>query len=257
MGLLDFLKLPESKNIQNLDAPETTLLHRRIIQSKPFLKNLYLDFYMSFSREVPYLSEKKCVELGSGGGFLKEVFPSVITSDVLPLPGVDLCFSGLNMPFENESVDAFFMIDVFHHVPDSELFLKEMSRCLKRGGTIIMIEPANTWWGRFIYQNFHHEPFDPKGDWMLTGDGPLSCANGALPWIVFQRDRIRFKQTFPHLSLVTMTPHTPIRYLVSGGLTLRQLLPTFSYGFICTIEWCLSVLTSILGMFYAIRIDKN
>lgn len=257
MGLLSFLKLPEAKSIHDLDAPETTLLHRRIIQSKPFLKKLYLDFYDSFLRNVPDLSRKKCIELGSGGGFLKSVFPSVTTSDVLPLEGVDLCFSGLDMPFANESIDAFFMIDVFHHVPDSELFLKEMNRCLKRGGVIIMIEPANTWWGRFIYQNFHHEPFDPQGGWVLLGDGPLTCANGALPWIVFQRDQKRFEQLFPFLKLIKLTPHTPISYLLSGGLTLRQLLPNFLYPLIRFFEFLLSPLSHLLGMFYEIKLIKT
>ena len=193
MGAQDFLRLPDTKNIQDLDAPETTLLHRKIIQSKPFLKKLYLDFYSFFLNEVPDLSQKKCVELGSGGGFLKEIYPTVTTSDILELEDVDLCFSGLEMPFESASIDAFFMIDVFHHVPDSEKFLQELSRCLKPGGKIVMIEPANTLWGRFIYQNFHHEPFEPAAGWKLDGTGPLSCANGALPYIVFKRDRQRFE----------------------------------------------------------------
>ena len=256
MGLLDNFKHPELKNIQNLDAPETTLLHRRIIQSKPFLKKTYLDFYHALLREVPDASQKKCVELGSGGGFLKDVFPFVTTSDVIPLQGIDLCFSGLDMPFVDESVDVFFMMDVFHHVSDSELFLREINRCLKPGGLILMVEPANTLWGRFIYQNFHHELFDPTGDWKIKESGALSAANGALPWIVFKRDRQRFQRTFPGLKLTKIVPHAPLRYLVSGGFTLRQLLPNFFYGLICGVEWFLSPLHFLLGMFYTIRIDK-
>jgi SAM-dependent methyltransferase len=257
MGLLDLLKLPETKNLQDLDAPETTLRHRQIIRSKSFLKRLYLDFYANFSKEVPGLASKTCVELGSGGGFLKEVFPSVITSDVLPLPGVvDRCFSGLEMPFADRSVDAFLMVDVFHHVPDSALFLREMDRCLKPGGQIVMIEPANTLWGRWIYQNFHHEPFDPSAGWTLPSGGPLSSANGALPWIVFKRDFLRFQREFPGLRVKSISYHAPFRYLVSGGLSLRQLLPGWMYPPVKGFEWLLSPLQAQLGLFMLVSLQK-
>lgn len=257
MGLLDLLKLPEEQGSPDLDSPEATLRHRQIIRSKPFLKRLYLDFYANFSREVPGLAAKTCVELGSGGGFLREVLPSVMTSDVLPLPGVDRCFSGLRMPFADRSVDAFFMVDVFHHVPDSAAFLSEMSRCLKPGGKIVMVEPANTWWGRFIYQNFHHEPFDPKADWALPPGGPLSTANGALPWIVFKRDLPRFQKNFPDLRVQSISYHAPFRYLISGGLSLRQMLPGFLYQPVKWLEYFLSPLSAWLGLFMLVSIKKN
>src|SRR4051812_26030622 len=131
MPLLDFLKLPEAKNILDLDAPEATLLHREIIQKKPFLKKIYLDFYGIFKKSFPQINSQSCVELGSGGGFIKEIFPNITTSDILPLPDLDKIFSALDMPFPDQSVDAFFMIDVFHHVPDSHRFLRELIRCLK------------------------------------------------------------------------------------------------------------------------------
>ena len=40
-----------------------------------------------------YLPDKSILELGSGGGFLKEMYPAIITSDVLQLPSVDKVFS--------------------------------------------------------------------------------------------------------------------------------------------------------------------
>ncbi len=256
MGFIDFLRLPEAASIQNLDAPEATLLHRKVIRSKAFLRSLYADFYNMMAAEVADFKLKTCVELGSGGGFFKDVMPSVITSDVLPLPDVDLCFSGLSLPFSDASVDAFFMMDVFHHVPDSMAFLKEMDRCLKPGGQIVMIEPANTWWGRLIYQNFHHEPFDPSGDWTLPPGGPLSTANGALPWIVFKRDSELYRNEFPHVEIRKITYLAPFRYLISGGLTLRQLLPGFMYQPVKWVESLLAPLRGWLGLFMLISLKK-
>ena len=219
MGALDFLHLPEAKAIKNLDLPESTILHRAIIQKKPFLKNLYLDFYAAFHELIPNLSQITCVELGSGGGFIKDIFPTVITSDILNLPHIDQCFSGMAMPFKNKSIDAFIMIDVFHHIPNVFQFLQELARCLKPGGKAVMIEPANTCWSRFIFQNFHHEPFLPDAPWELPSSGPLSAANGALPYIVFKRDRAKFEKEFPGLKLEVFKSHTPFRYLISGGVS--------------------------------------
>jgi len=256
MEILERLKLPEAKNIQDLDAPEVVLLHRSIIKKKPFLRKLYTDFYRMFALEVPDLAKKVCVELGSGGGFIKEILPSVQTSDILPAPDMDHCFSALKMPFPDLSVDAFLMIDVFHHVADSAAFLKEMNRCLKPGGQVVMIEPANTLWGRFIYQNFHHEPFDPSAGWTLPVGGPLSTANGALPWIVFKRDAARFRSEFPDLKVKSISYHEPFRYLLSGGLTLRQLLPGFMYQPVKYVEVLLSPFQACLGLFMQVSLKK-
>lgn len=257
MKITEWLKLPEAKNIRNLDDVETTLLHAKIIQDKPFLRKLYADFYNIFKESIPESSRNGLfVELGSGGGFIKKVIPNAVTSDVLDLPNVDKHFSALDMPFGNNSVDAYFMIDVLHHINDATAFFKEMDRTLKAGGKIIMIEPANTSWGRFIYQNFHHETFDPSGGWGFEKTGPLSSANGAIPWIIFYRDRKQFEQQFPMLKITVLKPHTPFRYLISGGVSMRQLLPSFLYGAVKGLEIILSPFNKYIGMFLTIEINK-
>jgi SAM-dependent methyltransferase len=163
------------------------------------------------------------------------------------------------MPFERASVDAFFMFDVLHHITDPRAFFREALRCLKIGGRIVMIEPANTLWSRFIYKNFHHELFDTQAKWemdSLQETGPLSHGNGALPWIIFSRDRRVFENEFPSLRIVRMRNHTPLRYLLSGGLTLRQLVPSFTYPAVKAIEYALSPVNNLLGMFQTIELEK-
>ena len=257
MSFLNFLRLPESKSIHDLDDPTTTLLHGEIIKKKPFLVRIYKNFYNIFKKALEPFPEKKIIiELGSGAGFIKEVIPEVKTSDILPLPHLDYVFSGMEMPFGPESVDAFIMTDVLHHIPDSRVFFKEMDRRLKVGGKIIMIEPANTLWGRFIYQNFHHEPFDPNGKWGFVSSGPLSSANGAIPWIIFCRDRLLFETEFPQFNIERVTFHTPFRYLLSGGLSFRQLLPSFMYSPLMILEMILKPLHPWIGMFMTIELKK-
>lgn len=253
--MIGFLRLKEVDNY-GLDDPRRTELHKQIILGKPFLKKLYTLWYNQLAAFIPANAEK-VVELGSGGGFLKDVVGNVITSDVLPLEGNDMVVDGLNMPFANDEVDAFIMVDVFHHVPDSKRFLEEMNRCLKPGGRIIMSEPCNSAWGRFIYTRFHHETFNPEGDWTIPGTGPMSDANGALPYIVFERDKDVFTRHFPELQILVNQKHTPLRYLLSGGVSMKSLVPSFSFGFFTFAEKILSPFSGWFSMFQRIVIEKK
>jgi SAM-dependent methyltransferase len=259
MSLLDRLTLPEAREIEDLDDASATVLHAEIIQQKGFLKKLYCDFYRRLKECIDDTVHdgSKIIELGSGGGFIKDVIPNAVTSEVLQIPSVDLVFSATEMPFEDASVDAIVMIDVLHHIPDVKAFFREAVRCLKPGGRVAMIEPANTVWGRFIYQNFHHEAFDPKAEWTFESQGPLSTANGALPWIVFHRDEAVFAQEFGELEIIERQFHTPLRYLISGGFTLRQLAPGWSYCLIQGLELLLLPFNRWIGMFETIVVEKS
>ncbi len=258
MSLRTWLQLPESRRVENLDDPATTALHRAIIMRKPFLKRVYIEFYQRLASAFPDGTQgKTIVELGSGGGFISEVLPGVITSDIIPLPWVQRCFSALDMPFGDTTLDGIFMINVFHHIPDVTRFCREAMRVLKPGGCLAMIEPANTPWARMIYQRCHHEPFDPSRGWAFESSGPLSGANGALPWIVFVRDRARFGAEFPALHVARVECHTPFRYLLSGGVSMRQLVPDWSFRPLTVCERVAGPLNNLLGMFMTIHVRKN
>jgi len=240
----------------DLDSPERTIAHQKIIKEKYFLRKLYEEWYTVFTSSISALPSGKMIELGSGGGFLKEFIPSVLCTDILELPSNDLTFSALEMPFADNEISAIFMIDTFHHIPDSKLFLAEVNRVLKKGGMLIMIEPANSMWGRFIYKNFHHEPFEPTGNWKIPPSGPMSGANGALPWIVFERDFGEFKRSFPLLRLEKIKYHTPFMYLISGGVSFKQVFPNFSYAIFRWIDKLLPSVNRQISMFMTITVRK-
>lgn len=241
--------------MKQLDAPETILEHRNVIRENKFLRQIYIDFYNRLKPNgVPV---GPIIELGSGGGFIKEIIPSAITSDIVSGPDVDKVFSALNLPFADSSVAAFLMLNAFHHMKDPELALSEMQRCLMPGGKIIMVEPYNSWWSSFFYKNFHYEGFDTKAEWKIQGDGRLSDANNALPWIVFVRDREKFIQKFPALRITKIDPHTPLRYLVSGGLKRKPFLPFAFYPVIQFFETILGPVKHIFSMFVTIEVVKN
>lgn len=243
----------------HLDIPETTLEHRDIILKKKFLKRIYIHWYNQFKSFCEAQSTQgDVIEIGSGGGFLKDVYPQVITSDIMPLPVCDMQFSAENIPFSDESLKAIFMLNVLHHIPDSELFFLKAQQVLQRGGFIYMIEPATTWFSKFIYKNFHHEPFNEKSEeWKFESKGPLSDANGALPWIIFERDYQKFRKLFPDLEVETLQYHTPFKYILSGGLSKPALVPNFLFNFIDFIERILSPLSSKIALFQTIIVRKK
>jgi SAM-dependent methyltransferase len=239
-----------------LDSPERTMLHREIILNKKSLRELYEGWYRKFQNESNDLPDGIKVEIGSGGGFLKKQIPTIICSDIIELPTNDMTFSALEMPFLEDSVSGIYMVDTMHHIPDSKVFLQEVTRVLKMGGQLIMIEPSNTIWSRFIYKNFHHEPFNPEGDWFIPPSGPLSGANGALPWIVFIRDKDKFKKTFPNLTIEAIEYLNPLSYLLSGGVSHKQFIPDFLFPAVTIADRILSKAVPQLSMFMMIKIKK-
>jgi len=239
-----------------LDNPETSLAHREIILRKPFLKRLYTDWYNQIVYKSKSIHNGIYLEIGSGGGFLKEIFPDIVTSDILNLPNVDQVFSAEELPFGANELASIMMLNTFHHIANPHLFLLEAERALIPGGKIIMIEPANSLFGRFIYKNFHHEPFDEHGARQIKPGRPLSNSNQALPFIYFERDRDQFKKDYPTLKINSVTYHSPFSYIISGGVSRSAILPCFMYNLVKAVERLLTPLSKHLGLFCMIEVDK-
>jgi len=95
---------------------------------------------------------------------------------------------------------------------------------------MVMIEPWVTSWSRLVYRHLHHEPFRPQAtEWECPANGPLSGANGALPWMIFERDRDQFEREYLVWQVRLIKPLMPFRYLVSGGVSMRSLMPSWSF----------------------------
>jgi SAM-dependent methyltransferase len=241
----------------DLDDPRTTSLRRQVIFQNKFLLRIYREWYQYLGSSL-IDSEGGAVELGSGGGFLSEFLPGVISSEVFYCPGTDIMLDGQKLPFANHSLRAIFMTNVLHHIPDNKQFFREAARCVKKGGCISMIEPWNTPWAKFIYNVLHHEPFEPQAEnWVLPSLGPLSSANDALPWIIFERDKTQFENEFPEWEIKKVQLMMPFRYLVSGGVSLRQLMPDWSYSIWKGLETILSPANHLLSMFAFIHLERK
>lgn len=131
-----------------------------------------------------------------------------------------MVFDAHQLPFKDGSLAFISMLNVFHHLTDSAQFLAEAARCLAPGG-------------------------------------PLSQANGALPWIVFCRDYDGFVEQCPSLKMAALKLHTPFAYLLSGGVSLRGFLPGFAFGPVRMLERLLGSLNSHLAMFMTVELVKD
>lgn len=236
MGLLtNLLSHPLTRGL-DIDAIQTTELRKQIICSKPFLKKIYEQWYSQIIENIP-AGVGPVLELGTGAGFLRNYIPGLITSDIMPIKGGDLACDALHIPFAANSLGAIVMINVLHHIRDAGVFFQEASRCIKNQGIMIMIEPWVTSWSKTVYTKFHHEPFEPDAKlWKLPSSGPLSGGNDALPWIIFNRDVDKFKTEHDFWAIKSTTPGFPFSYLLSGGVSMRNLIPGWMYKPLACIE---------------------
>ena len=241
----------------SLDDPALTDSRVDLIRRKPYLRNVYDEWYRRLVRELPS-GDGLVLEIGSGAGFLSDYVPGLVTSDVMPVRNVELVFDACKeIPMPRLSLRAIAMVNVLHHLPNVSAFFDAATTALRPGGRIVMIEPWNTGWSRLIYNNVHHESFEPNTkEWTFATSGPLSGANGALPWIVFARDYRTFEHRHPKLCLKTLKPLMPFTYLLSGGFTAPSLASAWAYRIIRGLER-VTALDARAGMFATITLEKR
>ena len=238
-------------------APRTTLLRKEIIRKNNFLRQVYEEWYSYIVGVLPS-GKEPVLELGSGAGYLEEFIPGLITSEVSYIQGVSVVLDGQTLPFSDNSLRAIVATNVLHHLPRVDQFFSEAARCVTIAGALIVVESWHTTWSRFVYSRLHHEPFDPEAlEWGFHSSGSLSGANGALPWILFSRDRDKFEREFPQWRIKSIKLIMPFRYLLSGGISYRPFMPGFTFGLWRWIEYLMSRWMNSWAMFAQIVLIRQ
>jgi SAM-dependent methyltransferase len=255
--LRGWLRHPSLRGVDDLHDPQrVTGLRLRVIRSNPFLVRLYEDWYARLAGAVP-AGAGAVLELGSGAGFLAGSVPGLVTSEIFFCPNVKVILDGQRLPFADGTLRAIVMSDVLHHIPQPRWLFAEAARCVRTGGVVTLVEPWMTRWSLFIYRRLHYEPMDPASvEWEFPPDGPLAGANSSLPWILFQRDRAQFEQEFPQWSIEAVRLLMPFRYVVSGGVSLRPLMPGWSYPLWGGLERLLSPWMGSWAMFAHVTLRR-
>ena len=242
-----------------LDDPRRADQLVQRIKQKSALRRIYFEVYASYQAVLDRCpGDGPAIELGAGAGFSKDVIPQLTTADILPYNTVDIAFDACRMPFANNSLRFVGMQNVLHHIPDVEAFFSECQRCLMPGGRMLVVDQYPGWLAHWILKYVHHEAFDPHAEsWSFPSSGPLSGANGALAWIIFFRDRGKFEELFPPLSIDRIDRNTPLRYWLSGGLKSWSLIPDSCWNIACRLDALLLRCSPEWGSFMNIELVKH
>ncbi len=255
--MLAWLKEPSLEGLPP-GSLEFFAAQKAIILDRPLVKRCYEDWYARLLRDARSAPQPGVIlELGSGGSHLKDMEPSIVTSDVVQHVA-DRLIDARHLPFADNSVRALLLIQVFHHIPDADAFFKEAERALVPGGVISMIEVAHTPLARFFFKNFHPEPYeDDCREWAYAQNDFMMDSNQALSWMVFARDRAEFEKRHPALKIEGMSFLPGLTYLLSGGVTARCLIPNWMNGLLIWIEQLLKPFASVFSLHWHICVKKR
>jgi len=260
-NLLDLLRDPSVENI-DVDGKDRLVAHRKMLARKKMLREVFTEFHHIFRKlDNEYFSASGTkIELGAGIAPIRDSYPDVLATDVVPGPHLDRVVDAENMDLPNNSVRVVYGQNCFHHFPHPESFFAELDRVLAPGGGVILLEPYYGPFASFLYKRlFKTEGFDKKyPSWETPVAGPMNGANQALSYIVFVRDRFVFEQKYPTLKVV----HQELcgnyfKYLLSGGLNFRQLIPDWMGPVINFLELALSPFNRWISLHYIIVVRKE
>jgi SAM-dependent methyltransferase len=207
--------------------------HRGVWERKASIRLLYRDFHRRLLESCP---PGRVLDIGSGTAHIKDFRTDVISTDILPFPGIDVVADAHRLPFADQTFSGVVMLDVLHHLERPIEFLRETSRVLKSGGRLAMIEPAMTAVARRFYDRFHDEPVDMDADAFASvainpNRDPFE-ANQAIPALLFAtpQARRRVEQVIPSLRVRSVDWLSLFAYPMSGGFQNWSLIPAALVG---------------------------
>jgi SAM-dependent methyltransferase len=198
---------------------------------KPLLRDIYDGFYARMAAQLPPASLGPVVELGSGLGDIKRRLPQCVTTDFFPNGWLDRQENAYALSFADNSVGAFVLFDVFHHLQHPGPVLRALHRTLRPGGRVILFEPDMGLLGRFIYGLFHHEPLKLREP--IAWEAPADFAPASHGYYTAQGNAYRVfvrgerPGSLDNWSLILVERNPAIEYVASGGFRGPQLYPRF------------------------------
>jgi SAM-dependent methyltransferase len=215
---------------------EYLAVHRRVWAQKPVLRRIYHEQYYARLLAHRAALPGPTVEIGSGPGFMAEADPSVIRTDILASPYVQLAADAHALPLASASCANIVGLDILHHFNRPAAVLQEVARCLKPGGRFVLVEPWITPGSRLIYTYLHQEGCDMQAAPWLNDDqfsaGSAKQAfdgNPAIPYLLWRHGQQALAEAAPSLRLITLEKFSAFTYLLSMGFKPASFLPAPLY----------------------------
>ena len=229
--------------------------NRRLLKEKKLLKLIYSGYFQIIKKNLSIKKKSKTLEIGSSG-FIKKTIPYCITSNLQKEKNdkmIDICENVYNLKQKRNFLSNIIMVDIFHHLKFPGLALNNMHRVLRKGGRIVMIEPAMGIIPRIIYKLFHHEPngFDIKIKWnnvpkKIPKKNSYFAAQ-SVTWRAFYNKELDLRFKF---RVKKVECFSDFAYLGSGGFSYKSLYPLRIFYYIKFID---KILTKISSNFFAAR----
>lgn len=259
--IFDLLRDPMLKDI-DVDGNDRLIIHSNMLARKRMLREVFTDFHHNFRRlDQQFLTAQGLkIELGAGIAPIRDSYPDVLATDVMGGSHLDRMLDAENMDLPDASVRVIYGQNCFHHFPHPDKFFAELDRVLAPGGGVILLEPYYGLFATFLFKRlFKTEGFDKSfPSWETPVVGPMNGANQALSYIVFVRDRAEFERKYPTLKIVHQELcRNHIKYLVSGGLNFKQLLPDWTRLLIEFFQWALSPFNRWTSLHHIVIIRKE
>jgi SAM-dependent methyltransferase len=193
-------------------------------------------------------------------GNVKQFIPDCITSDIFMNPWLDRMENAYDLSFADGCLANLILFDVWHHLEYPANALAEAARVLKPGGRLLVMDPAMSVIGRFVYGLFHHEPL---GFPIRFQKMPVDLGNPAdLPYFAAQSSahRLLVHRELPDLlvewNTVKALKITSFAYLASGGFRGRQLYPNSLLPLVRAFDRLLGILPSLFAARLLIVLEK-
>lgn len=260
-GFFDFLSDPLLVGM-DVDGVSRLDLHRMMLAKKRMLRDVFIEFHHLFKKlDQQFFSGKGAeVELGAGISPMRASYPNVLATDIVDAPHLDKVINAEAMDLADNSVRTIYGQNCFHHFPHPDTFLFELERVLIPGGGAILLEPYYGPFASFLFKRISRtEGFDKNSpSWETPDAGPMNGANQAVSYIVFVRDRSELERKHPSLEIVhEQRVGNYLKYVISGGLNFRQLLPDCMTSTVSFIEKLLWPLNFWLALHHIVVIRKK
>ncbi len=242
-------------------------LHQELINKnseywnqKPLLQKLYGDFYRLIAQNLSNLPDGKIVELGSGLGNIREVIPNCLRTDLFPNPWIDQVENAYKLSFADESVSDLILTDVFHHLRYPGTALQELSRVLRKGGRVVLLEPCISGLGLLVYGVLHDEPIAITKQ--IEWSAPEAWSPEKIDYYAAQGNAARifvgkrFRPKLTNWQKMKTIRLSAIAYAASGGFSKPQLYPSSMLPSIKKLEKLLDLFPALFATRLLVILEK-